>query len=62
MPKPDLPANLFARSNIETIVEDIDVSPSGGPSSDDCPTTLLHNTHHIQALSVSERSGNAGRG
>lgn len=62
MPKPDLPANLFARSNFQNIVEDIDVFPSGGPSSDDCYTTLLHNPQHGQTLSVSERSGNAARG
>ena len=62
MSKPNQPANLFARSNIETIVEDVEVFPSGGPSRNDLPPPLLHNAHHDQGLSVSERSGNAGRG
>ena len=62
MSKPNQPANLFARSNIETIVEDVEVFPSAGPSRNALPPPLLHNAHHDQGLSVSERSGNAGRG
>lgn len=43
-------------------VENVDVSPSREPSTDDCYTDLLHSRAIASGLSRSPRSGNGGRG
>jgi hypothetical protein len=54
-------SNRSGRAISPSIVENVTVPPSGGPSFDDCYTISLHNPNHDQALSVSERSGNPAR-
>jgi hypothetical protein len=50
------------RATTSPTLENTTVSPSGGPSSDDCYTVLLHNPDHDPGSSVSKRSGNDRRG
>ena len=45
------------RAIVSPIVENTTVSPSAGPSSDDCYTTLLHNADHDPGSSSGKRSG-----
>ena len=54
--------NRSGRAILPNIVEDIDVSPSGKPSPDDCYTIPLHNSDRPQTLSVHERWGKRSRG
>jgi hypothetical protein len=46
------------RATTSPPIENTAVLPSGGPSSDDCYTSLLHNPDHDPGPSVSKRSGN----
>ena len=50
------------RAIVSLIVENTAVSPSGGPSSDDCYTTLLHNPGHDLGSSSGKRSGKRAGG
>lgn len=50
------------RATTSPPIENTAVSPSGGPSSDDCYTTLLHNSDPEPGPSVSKRSGKRSGG
>jgi hypothetical protein len=50
------------RASLSPDIENTTVSPSGGPSFDDCYTVLLHNPDHDPGSSISKRSGNVRRG
>ncbi len=55
------PPHSILRASSQNIVENVEVSPAGEPSFDDCYTTLLHNRANDPGLTVGQRSRNRAR-
>jgi hypothetical protein len=53
--------NRVGCASSPNIAENVEVSPSGEPSFDDCYTTLLHNRTDDPGLTIGQRSRNRAR-